>query len=609
MVDLACEVLPTCIDPKPKKKSITSGLFFGDWSDRKMCSCPCYNEKPVNGLSPGGCSAERRRSVAFSVEVNGTEVLQAEGPVQGLEILSRSSVSHPGEVVAWRVNGYLRTLRWELDGDARVEFVDTSSFEGMEVYRRTLSFLLVALCRRLEGVGLYVRHSISDGYYCELETGLPGEGVVAGLRKGLEELVARNDAIEREVFALDKACRILEGQGNGEKARLLRFVGLDPIELYRLDGTYGFYYAPLAPSTGVVKSFDLVPFDDGMVLRFPTVSFPDRLPPFQVSRKLTGVFREYSRWLDILDVGTMESLHRKVAEGKAQEMILVSEALHAQRFGHIAEEIVGRRDVRLICMAGPSGSGKTTSAHRLEVQLKVCGKRPVTLSLDDYFVDRAHTPLDEEGRYDFEALEALDLELINDHLTRLLAGGEVSLPRFDFITGRRTSGKSLRLGDDDILIVEGIHGLNDRLTEAVSEDRKYRIYVSCLTGVNFDLHNRTSTTDNRLLRRMVRDFRLRGKSPETTLRQWPSVIRGAYRHIFPYQERADVMFNSALIYELSALKALAEPLIRGIPQDSEVYGEARRLLGLLRFVPFIPTESVPGNSILREFVGGSCFDV
>lgn len=547
--------------------------------------------------------------MTFSVNVAGAQTLRCDRPVQGLEVLSRSGLSHPGRVVAWRVNGYLRTLRWDLDGDASVSFVDTATFEGMEVYRRTLSFLLVAVCRRLERNGLYVRHAISDGYYCELAEGVPDQAMVVRLRQGLEDLISQDCPIEREVLPLDRACRIFERQGNDEKARLLRFVGIDPIELYRLDGTYGFYYAPLAPSTGLVKTFDLLPFDDGMVLRFPTVSFPDGLPPFRVPRKLTGVFREYSRWLDILDVGTMESLHRHLAEGKAQEMILISEALHAQRFGRIADEITSRDDVRLVCMAGPSGSGKTTSAHRLAIELKVCGHRPVTLSLDDYFVDRAHTPRDEEGNYDFEAMEALDLDLINDHLTRLLNGEEVRLPRFDFITGKRTVGRPLRLDGGDILIIEGIHGLNDRLTEAVEDSRKYRVFVSCLTGVNFDLHNRTSTTDNRLLRRLVRDFRLRGKSPETTLRQWPSVIRGAHRHIFPYQERADAMFNSALIYELSALKASAEPLLRGIPEDSDVYGEARRLLGLLRFVPLIPSEPVPANSILREFVGGSCFDV
>lgn len=547
--------------------------------------------------------------MAFSVDVIGGRTLHLESPVMGLEVLARAGGGDPGKVVAWRVNGYLRTLRWALDDDARVSFVDTSFFEGMEVYRRTLSFLLVAVCRKMTGQGLFVRHSISDGYYCELASGPAEEGTVSRLREGLKALIEADLPIEREVLPLDRACRILERQSNDEKARLLRFVGSDPIELYRLDGTYGFYYAPLAPSTGVVNRFDLVPFEEGMVLRFPTVSFPDGLPPFQVPRKLTGVFREYSRWLDILDVGTMESLHRKVAEGKALETILISEALHAQRFARIAEEVASRPDVRLVCMAGPSGSGKTTSAHRLKVQLQVCGKKPVALSLDDYFVDRAHTPRDEKGNYDFEAIEALDLDLINDQLARLLVGEEVRLPRFDFITGKRILGRSLRLGADDILILEGIHGLNDRLTEAVEDERKFRIFVSCLTGVNFDLHNRTSTTDNRLLRRLVRDYRLRGKSPEMTLRQWPSVIRGAYRHIFPYQERADVMFNSALIYELSALKAFAEPLLRGVPESSDVYGEARRLLGLLRFVPLIPSEQVPHNSILREFVGGSCFDV
>ncbi|MDD4365431.1 MAG: nucleoside kinase, partial [Synergistales bacterium] len=512
-------------------------------------------------------------------------------------------------VIAWRVNRYLRTLRWTLADDADVAFVDTRSFEGMEIYRRTLSFILVVVCRKILGESLLVRHSISDGYYCEIASGPVGEETVGRLRQAMEDLIAADWPIERVVLPLDRARTLFERQGNDDKASLLRWAAIDPIEIYRMDGISGFYYAPLAPSTGFVDVFDLVAYEEGMVLRFPTVASPKVLPPFQVPRKLTGVFREYSRWTEVLGVGTAESLHRLVAEGECQELILVSEALHAQRFSRLADEIAGREEVRLVSIAGPSGSGKTTSAHRLRIQLRVCGLCPVTLSLDDYFVDRAHTPRDKEGNYDFEALEALDLDLINEQLESLLAGREVSVPRFDFLTGRRTSGPTLRLGPGDILIIEGIHGLNGRLTEAIPKERKFLIYVSCLTGVNFDRHNRTSTTDNRLLRRLVRDHRLRGKSPEATLAQWPSVIRGAQKHIFPYQEGAQVMFNSALPYELSVLKGYVEPLLRSVSDESPSYGEAQRLLAMLRFMPLIRSQEVPNLSILREFIGGGCFDL
>ena len=418
----------------------------------------------------------------------------------------------------------------------------------------------------------------------------------------------QNIPIHREVLPLDKARRIFERQGNYDKARLLQWTALDPTVVYRCADTYGYFYAPLASSTGQVKVFDLLRYPPGMVLQFPTVSFPDRLPPFQAAKSLAEVFREYSQWLDVLGVSTMDSIHERVATGKALDLILISEALHGEALARIAREICGRSAVRLVCLAGPSGSGKTTTARRLQIQLQVCGKHPVAVSLDDYFVDRESTPRDEKGDYDFEALEALDLGLINEHLQALLAGEEVRLPRFNFLTGQRTPGKSLRLRDGDVLIIEGIHGLNDRLTESIPDEMKYRIFVSPLTGVSLDRHNRTSTTDDRLLRRLVRDHRVRGHSPESTLLRWPSVIRGSHRHIFPYQERADVMFNTALVYELPVLKGYAEPLLRAVPEESPAYGEAQRLLSMLRFVPVIPVDNVPNLSILREFVGGSCFE-
>jgi uridine kinase len=305
----------------------------------------------------------------------------------------------------------------------------------------------------------------------------------------------------------------------------------------------------------------------------------------------------------------MESLHRHVTAGRAKDLILVSEALHSQRFNYLAEKVSKSDEVRLVCIAGPSGSGKTTSAKRLAVHLMVCGMHPLTISLDDYFLDRDKTPRDDEGNYDFESIEALDMDLVNEHLEGLLQGATVRLPKFNFVTGRREKGPEKALGPKGVIIIEGIHGLNDRLFQNIARKSLFKVYVSPLTGISLDTHNRTSTTDNRLLRRLVRDYRLRGKDAETTLKQWPSVIRGAQQYIFPYQEGADEMFNSALVYELSVLKGYAEPLLRTIGETSPVYGDAQRLLGILRFIPFIPSDTVPNDSILREFIGGSGFDV
>ena len=545
--------------------------------------------------------------MGFYVDVVGWRRILSEVPLSGPDVLQELGIEGRREVVAWRVNRYLRSLDWTIDEDATVELVDASSSEGMEVYRRTLSFLLVLACRQALGCQISIRHSISNAYYCELSTGPASADQVSRIRRAMRELVAQDISIRRIVVSLDKARRIFDAQGDDDKARLLQWAVQDPVELYSCQGRFGFYYAPLAPSSGAVPLFDLISYAPGMVLRFPTIHSPFSLPDFQATPRLVDVFREYGEWLDILDVGTMASLHEQVAEDKTVDIIMVSEAFHARRLALVSEEIVRRKSVRLVCMAGPSASGKTTTSRRLRVQLQLSGLHPVALSLDEYFVDRERTPRDEEGRYDFEDINALDLELLNSHLQRLLAGDEVQLPRFDFLLGKRTPGRKLRLRPKDILIIEGIHGLNDRLTEAVPEDLKYGIFVSPLTGVSLDRHTRTSTTDNRFLRRMVRDHRTRGKSPENTILQWPSVTRGAFKHIFPFQDRADALFNTVLVYELSVLRGYAEPLLRTVPESSPAFGEAQRLLSMLRFVPVIPADNVPNTSILREFIGGSCF--
>lgn len=547
--------------------------------------------------------------MAFTVHVKHGPVFSSDVPVTGKAVLSESRPEGGDTVVAWRVNNYLRSLDWVIEDSAEVEFIDTSSFEGMEVYRRSLSFLLVLACRKALGRNIVLRHSISEGYYWEDQEGpLSGDDLQA-IKTMMADLISKDLPFVRKVVSLDKARKIFERQGSCEVARLFKWAGVDPVELYRCADIYGYYYAPLAPSTGYLKLFDLKPLGPGMVLQFPTINYPSALPPFRASKNLSSVFLDYARWLEVLDLRNMDSLHKKVAEGKALEVILISEAFHARNLGRIAEEISSRPKVKVVAIAGPSGSGKTTLSERLKIQLQVCGKNPVTLAMDNYFVDRENTPRDVEGNYDFEVIEALELELLEDHLRRLLAGEEVVLPQFDFIEGKKFPGKKVRLQPRDILIMEGIHGLNDRITDVIPKEERYGIFVSPLTGVYLDDHNRTSTTDNRLLRRLVRDSRTRGHSAESTLTIWPKVIRGAMKYVFPYQKRADIMFNSSLPYELSALRAYVDPVLHTVPEGSPVYGDAQRLLSMLRFIPMIPSENIPNNSIIREFIGGTCFDV
>ncbi|MDR1472393.1 MAG: nucleoside kinase [Synergistaceae bacterium] len=549
--------------------------------------------------------------MGFNIKVarnGGVRDISSDTPIMGHEVLALSENEGNNTVVAWRVNHILRPMSWVVDDDADVEFVDTSSFEGMEIYRSTLTFLLSLACKRAISKDIAVRYSTSDSYYCEIIGEAATEEQALKVKDEMNRLVSSSLPIQMATLPLDKARRIFERQGDADKAKLIQWTGTDPIMLYRCAGNYGYFGVPLAASTSMVKTFDLNYYSPGLLLRFPSITASLELQPLQVVPKLMEVFREYSTWLNVLGLSTMDSLHERVALGKSLDLILISEAFHSEALSRIASQIIERSDVRLVCLAGPSSSGKTTTSKRLSIQLQVKGRNPVALALDDYYVDRDDTPRDEHGDYDFEALEALDLDLINEHLNALLAGEEVRLPRFDFILGTRKKGKRLRLSPSDILIIEGIHGLNDRLTADIPQEKKYKIFISPLTGVNLDSHNRIGTTDTRLLRRMVRDYRTRGYGPEHTILMWPSVIKGSHKHIFPYEERADVLFNTSLAYEISVLKGYVEPLLRAIPELSPAYGEASRLLSTLGFAPVIPSENVPNLSILREFIGGSCFD-
>lgn len=545
----------------------------------------------------------------FKVNVAGHGVIHLDSPMMGQEILSLATDCTHHTVMAWRVNRILRPLGWVLNEDAEVEFVDTRSFEGMGIYHKTLIFLLVIACKKALGRDVLVRHSMNDAYYCRLAGDPVTEDEVQCIKAEMRQLIQMRLPIHMATLPLDKARRVFASQGNDDKEQLLKWTGYDPVVLYRCAGIYGHFGLPLAANTSMVDVFDLTLYEPGFLLSFPAIGDPSKLAPLRIVPKIMDVFREYSHWLEILGVSTMDSVHQKIANGKALELVLISEAFHNDALARVATNILARPKTRLVCLAGPSSSGKTTTSQRLCVQLQVGGKNPVTIALDNYYVNREVTPKDENGEYDFEALEALDLPLLNEHLEALLAGEEVETPKFDFVTGTRKKGARMRLKENDILIIEGIHGLNDKLAESIPREMKYKVFISPLTGVNLDRHNRIGTTDTRLLRRMVRDYRTRGYGPESTLERWPSVIRGSEKHIFPYEERADVLFNTSLIYELCVLKGYAEPLLRSVPEYSPAYGEAQRLLSMLHFVPVMPSENIPNTSIMREFIGGGCFDI
>jgi uridine kinase len=534
------------------------------------------------------------------------EQITADTPMMGHEVMTLAGLGD--RTMAWRVNRILRPLGWVVDEDADVEFVDMSAIEGLEIYVRTLTFVMALACKRVLSMDVMVRYSMGSSYYCELTGGAASDGQVEAIRDEMRHLVSMALPIQMAILPRDKARRIFDRQGDMDKARLMQWTGMDPITVYRCAGMCGYFGAPLAASTAMLKAFDLTRYSPGLLLRFPSISNVDAVPPVQVVPKLMDVFREYSTWLSVLGLSTMDSLHDRVSNDQSLDLILLSEAFHSETFSRIAHEIIDRKDTRLVCLAGPSSSGKTTTSRRLAIQLQVYGKNPVALALDNYYVDRDETPLDENGNPDFEALEALDVPLINKNLEELLEGKEVQLPKFDFVSGTRKKGRRLRLKDGDILIIEGIHGLNDKLTARIAAEAKYKVFISPLTGVSLDTYNRIGSTDIRLLRRIVRDHRTRGHSPEVTLKMWPSVVKGSHKHIFPYEEGADILFNTSLVYEIAVIKGYAEPLLRAIHESSPSYGEASRLLSMLSFAPVIPSENVPNLSILREFIGGSCFD-
>jgi uridine kinase len=507
------------------------------------------------------------------------------------------------------VNGELRELTYPVWSDARVDPVLLSDSDGVRIYRRSLSFLLVTVVRELfPQVQVFVDHTLPfGGFFCQVQGREPfGPEELVQIEARMHQIVAEDTPITREPAPLDEVIEMFRARGEEEKVRLLARRQKGYLSLYRLRGNRDYFHGYMVPSTGYLRYFALHLWPPGFVLQYPRRHRPTELLPVSDYPQLTAIFSEYGGWLRLLGVESVSGLNEAIANGRIREIVLVSEALHEQRISQIANQITQRRDeVKAVLIAGPSAAGKTTFSKRLSVQLLANGIRPFPLALDNYFVERQQTPRDEHGHYDFEALEALDLQLFNQHLLALMNGKEVQLPSFNFKTGHREKGKIVQLGPDHIILVEGIHGLNPQLVGSLPCECSFRIYISDLTQLNIDRHNRVPTTDTRLVRRMVRDATYRGYSAAETLNRWESVRRGEKRHIFPYQEHADVMFNSALVYELAVLKPLAEPLLLQVEPSSPRRVEAKRLLAFLEWFEPCGPDLIPDNSILREFIGNS----
>ena len=520
----------------------------------------------------------------------------------------------PHPFLAAFVNNRIKELNYRVYTPVTVRFVDITSFAGIRVYQRTAWFLLQKAVKDLyPGRRLHIRHSMGQsGFYCEIE-GIDrfSQSETNRLCDRMRALVEQDLPIERRRMLTSEVRARYAEEGFADKIELLDTRPRLYSDLYTLDDTAGYFYGSLAPSTGYLDLFDLEPCYNGFYLALPLRTDPDRLNKNVQQEKMFSIFQEYQSWVTLMGVPTIGAVNARTLAGDAGGMIKMAEAFHERKFADVADAIQranAERGIRMVLISGPSSSGKTTSAKRLGIQLGVLGLRPVMISLDDYFVDREKTPLDENGEYDYEALEAIDLELFNDHLRRLMAGQSVDIPRYDFITGRRTQhGTPLTLDERSILIIEGIHGLNPRLTPSIPDSKKFRIYISCFTSVAMDNLSRIATTDNRLLRRLTRDYKQRGADALHTLSRWASVRRGEERHIFPYQENADVMLNSSLFYEISVLRPYAEKILREVPDTVPEFDEARRMLKFLdNFIP-IPSDEIPPTSILREFIGGSSF--
>ena len=526
------------------------------------------------------------------------------------DVLNEINLKMPYGPVCAKVNNKVEGLHYRLYHKKDVEFLDMTSGSGSRNYTRSVFFVL---CKAVKDIWpkshVVIDIPVSNGYYCDLRIGRPvTEEDVAKVKARMDEIIAAAMPIRRHESVTEKAIKLFSDLGDTAKVKLLQTTGRLYTTYYDIDGYYDFYYGSLLTNTKQIYLYGLDKYYDGMLLRIPTTADPSKLPEMIRQDKLFEIFKEHHHWQDVMEIRTVGDFNNAVATDHSIDLINISEALQEKKIAHIADEIAKRKGVKLILLAGPSSSGKTTTCKRLSIQLIANGLRPLQISLDDYFVDRELSPRDENGDYDFESIHALNLKLINEQFNALFNGEEVELPRYDFPTGKSVkSGNKLKMEDNNVLVVEGIHALNPELTAQIPEELKYRVYVSALTTILLDDHNYIPTTDNRLLRRIIRDYKYRGVDARETIRRWPSVRAGENKWIFPFQENADGMFNSAMLFELAVIKQQAEPLLEQVPENCPEYSEAYRLLKFLKYIKPIPNTDIPPTSLLREFLGGSSF--
>ncbi len=514
---------------------------------------------------------------------------------------------HP--VVGAKFNNEYQNLDFEIETNGKIELIDISQKEGMKIYRRTLVFIMGKAFEDLyPRKKIKVNYQLDNSMYCTSDDIEITEEFINNLREKMAQIINNNLKIDKVKFTREEAEEFYE-KNHTSKGRLqVDFDDNDVFYMYKCEDYCNYFYGEIATFTGVTKIFDIEKYNKGFIIRYPSTANPYVLPEFKQTKKLAWALEEYDNIHKILNVDNVYKLNKAVKENRIKDIIMLDEALHEKKVANIADKIAKRQGIKMILIAGPSSSGKTTFAQRLELQLLLNGLKPVTMSVDNYFVERVDNPKLEDGSYDFECIEAIDTNLLNDHLCKLLNGEEVETPEFDFKVGtKRYNGKKMKLAEDEVLIMEGIHCLNDKLTSRIPKEQKYKIYISALTVLNMDLYNRISTTDTRLVRRMVRDYQFRGYSAKETINTWPKVNNGELKNIFPFQESADSIFNTSLIYELGALKDIAMKLLSEITPEDTQYAEAKRMMNMLKFFESIPTELIPTNSLVKEFLGGGDF--
>lgn len=536
--------------------------------------------------------------------------LEIENRQKVIDIFKEEIKNSENNIIACKCNNEVKSLNYEVETEDKVELIDTTTRDGRRVYIRGLLYIMAkALYELYPKALLTVNYQLSNSMLCEIENMEITEEFIKKLSEKMNDIVKKDLEIKKIEMTKEEAIKFYEKEKTLRGILQLENEEKDEVSLYFCEEYYNYFYGVMPISTGYIKKFEVIKYHDGFLLRYPSKNSPNALDDYHETKKLLNTLDEYEDIHKTLGISTVYKLNKAISEGKAQDIISLAEALHEKKISDIADKIIERKNVKAILIAGPSSSGKTTFAKRLGIQLRLNGLKPVTISVDNYFVERKVNPKHSDGTYDFECIEAIDLKLFNEHLTKLLNGEEIDVPTFNFKTGNKEyHGEKMKLADDEVLVMEGIHCLNDKLTESIPKEQKYKIYISALTVLNIDYYNRISTTDTRLIRRIVRDYQFRSYSALHTLQTWLSVNKGEEKYIYPFQEEADSMFNTSLIYELCVLKKHAHPLLKEITNVSKEFSEAKNLYNLLNYFEDIPDELVPRNSLLREFIGGSIFE-